>query len=173
MKNILLIFACALFVSTSAFAQLSDTDNGAVTVDVVKHLEINLDEVDVQFTYNEHELLPPNNNNDWNGVTIKANVDWKLEVVAVGGADVLTNDATGTTIPANLLTYYLTDVVGVVNTALPTIYPFSPAAASPPFGSLNATFKMNWQLTDLTPANLYSGDYTIGVNYILTEESPI
>jgi len=175
MKNILLIFACALFVSSSAFAQDLDAEtSGAVTVDVVKHLEITLTTVDVQFTYNEHELEPPTNNNDWNFVEIKANVDWKMEVVAVDNETVLKHTTIpNKTIPAAFLKYYLTDIVGNVIAGLPVKYPFSPAASSPPTGSLNANFKMNWKLEELSPANLYSGDYKIGVNYILTEESPL
>jgi len=175
MKNILLILACALFVSTSAFAQLTENP-GAVTVDVVKHLEINLDGVDVMFTYNEHGITPQSTNSDWNNVVVKANVDWKMDVVAVGGAEVLTHTSRpDETIPASLLTYYLTIIEGVVHSDYNTaIYPFVPAATIPPYGSLNAKFKMQWDLVLPTEGyvNLYAGDYKIGVKYILTEGTP-
>lgn len=171
MKKNLLLIASVLFLWKIGLAQTPTT--GTITVLVPKHLQIDIRETSIQFTYNEADGvngLPPTNVTDYSIVRIDANVNWKLSVSSLGGESVLTNPNTTMTIPASLFEYYLTEIQGIVTPANYIIHKFFPASAPPVTGSKNANFKMYWRPNPSFSGNVFAGDYTIGISYSLTEQ---
>jgi hypothetical protein len=174
MKKYFLLFAVILFLCNSGFSQVPVEKIGAVTVDVVKHLEITLvDEPNQFFTYNEAnpEGLPPTNQNSSAVVTLKANVNWKFSIVTQNNATVLVNKTRSSeTINANIFTYAALGTNGTILISGTSYQPLGPTCATPIKGSMNSSFKLYWKVSPKFSGNLYAGDYFVGISYLLAEQ---
>lgn len=168
MKRFLILIASVWFVWGIGLAQNSTI--GTVSVQVPKHLQINIQSTDIQFTYNEYNGWPPTNSTDWSFVKIDANVNWKLAISPLSGQTVLTNPNTTMTIPASQFEYRISEVVGIVTSGSNNFHKFYPTSAVPITGSKNVNFKLYWQPSPNFTGNLFAGDYKIDLNYVLTEE---
>lgn len=171
MKKYLLLLTSVMFLWEIGFAQNPTT--GTVSVIVPKHLQIDVQSTDIQFTYNEAEGIsgwPPTNSTDWSFVKIDANVNWKLVVAPLNGQTVLTNPKTSMTIEASQFEYRLADVVGIVNSGSSNFHKFYPASTVPITGSKNVNFKLYWRPQPNFSGNLFAGDYKIDLNYVLAEQ---
>jgi hypothetical protein len=143
--------------------------NGTISVEVMKHLEINVNEPNQFFSYNEAdpEGLPPTIELSNGNITIGANVNWKFSVITSNNATVLTNkERPSATIDANKFNY-----VAVGNVTSGTTYqPLGPTCSTPISGSKNLVFKLVWKVNPKFSANYYAGDYTVDINYQLAEQ---
>jgi len=173
MKKYLLLIASIMVLWELGLAQSPVSMPGAISVMVPKHLQIDIQSTDIQFTYNEAEGIngwPPTNSTDWSFVKIDANVDWKLSISPQDGKTVLTNPNTSMTIPASQFEYRLSDIIGTFTSGSTNFHKFYPASAVPITGSKNANFKLYWRPQPNFSGNLFAGDYKIDLNYVLTEQ---
>lgn len=170
MIRYLLIFVSVSFIWELGLAQT--TSSGTISIIVPKHLQINIVDPNIQFTYNEANPngWPPTNGLDFSMVKIDANVNWKLAICPLNGETVLTNPNTTMTILASQFEYRLEEITGTVSSGGGVFHKFNPLSLIPITGSKNADFKLYWRPNPAISGNLFAGDYTIGISYSLVEQ---
>lgn len=170
MKRYILLIASVLFLWNFGFAQSPVIRPGTVSISVPKHLQINVIDPSLQFTYNEYNGWPPTNSLDWCSVEITSNLKWTLAITPLGGQTELINIKTSDRISAGLFEFRLEDVNGSITSGSDVFHKFYPVSAIPITGNKDVDFKIYWQPQPGFSGNLFAGDYKIGVSYVLSEQ---
>jgi hypothetical protein len=172
MKKYLLIIAGILFFWNLGFSETTSR-NGTITVSVPTQLNLVVSDGLIQFAYNRANPvigLPPTNVTDNSAITVKANVNWKINV-STGGETQLKELHSNNTIEASIFEYYITDVTGIItNGGVGVVHKLLPERAPLIEGSKNADFTIYWRPENAAfVGNIPAGKYSIGISYILSE----
>ena len=172
MKKCLLLIASILFLWVFSFAQSPPGATGVVSVQVVKHLELTIDEPNLKFVYNEAHPggHPPTDEYNSSEIRVKTNVNWALSVCTLNGATVLTHTTRPSeTIDANQFKYY---AMGSGITSGSSLQELGPTCINPIKGNINnnLVFTLYWEVDPSFTENLYAGAYVVGITYKLSEQ---
>ena len=168
MKKFLLLIASVLLLYGSGFAGSPPDGNGTVSVEVVKHLALDVQQPLLEFTYNEFDAnggFPETDHSDKSTIILEANVDWAFGVCTVGGATVLVNQTKTTeTIEASRFRYFSSEAIG-------SKYQLGPSTSYPILGDKDIkSFELYWDVEPDFTENLYAGNYLVGIIYKLVEQ---